>query len=44
MTPNMSVLLFEQGLSVPRATVTPAFIRLGTGLMPEASLRFEIGL
>lgn len=41
---NMSAVLLEQGLSVPRATVISALSRLGTGLIPEPSFRLEMGL
>jgi len=44
MVSNMSAVLFEHGLSVPSETVMPFLSIFGTGLMPEASLRFEIGL
>ena len=44
MVSNMSAELLEHGPSVPSATVTPASRSLGTGLIPDASLRFETGL
>ncbi len=44
MTSNMSALLFEQELSVPNDTVTPAFSRSEMGQMPEPNFRLEIGL
>lgn len=41
---NMSSLLLEEAPSVPRPTVTPAFLILTTGAMPEASFRLLPGL
>jgi 5-methylthioadenosine/S-adenosylhomocysteine deaminase len=39
-----TALLFEQELSVPNDTVTPAFNKSEMGLIPEPNFRLEIGL